>query len=456
MAEKPEGGIFRSLADSLSSLKLAITFLIILAVASISGTVIPQNLSPEEYLRIYSVSTYRILRILGFLDVFRSGWFIALLSLFSLNLMVCSLKRLRAIWPFLARPERILDDPKWTALSNRRQFHVSAALHDSSSTMEKVLSKTLGRPKRSEESSRRHFFAEKGKLSRLGVYGVHLSILLILAGALIGSLYGFRGYVNIEEGQMADRIVLQGKRRVEPLGFAVRLNQFQVSFYPNGSPKEFKSTVSIVNGGREVLQEAIRVNHPLTYRGISFYQSSYGVAGVDRAVLTVKERNSGKTLSVTSPIGERTEIPGSGSFLILTRFQEDFQGLGPALQAILFEPNRPPENFWVFENHPELEEKRPGRYQFAVQEITPRYYSGLQVTKDPGVWVVWTGCFLMMAGFFMVFFLSHRRVWVRLTGEERGTRVEIGGLSHRNRLAFEKEIDKMEETFKAMLSQGKP
>jgi len=321
--------------------------------------------------------------------------------------------------------------------------------------IEKALLTTFGRPERHEESSLTHFFVEKEKASRLGAYCVHLSILVILAGALIGSLYGFRGHVNIEERQEANRVLLQAKRRAEPLGFSIRLDRFQVSFYPNGAPKEFKSTVTVVDGGREILKESIRVNHPLTYKGISFYQSSYGVAGLDQAVLILQEPNSGKTFSVASRMGRRTEIPGTGSTFLLGAFQPDFQGLGPALQILLFEPNHPPENFWVLQHHPELEEKRQGRYRFKIEEITPRYYSGLQATKDPGVWVVWSGCSLMIAGFFMVLFLSHRRIWVRLGEEGKGTRVDIGGVSHRNRLGFEKDMAKIEQALQEMGSQGK-
>ena len=62
----------------------------------------------------------------------------------------------------------------------------------------------------------------------------------------------------------------------------MRLDQFSVSFYSSGAPKEFKSTVTILEGDRQVLTESIRVNHPLTYKGISFYQSSYGVAGREK------------------------------------------------------------------------------------------------------------------------------------------------------------------------------
>jgi cytochrome c biogenesis protein len=69
-----EKGFFPSPWDSLSSVRLTIPLLIVLAVVSIFGTLIPQNGTPEEYLRIYKFSTYKILRILGFLDMYHAGW----------------------------------------------------------------------------------------------------------------------------------------------------------------------------------------------------------------------------------------------------------------------------------------------------------------------------------------------------------------------------------------------
>ena len=151
-------------------------------------------------------------------------------------------------------------------------------------------------------------------------------------------------------------------------------------------------------------------------------------------------------------MGTKTEIPGGTSSFLLAQFIQDLQGMGPALQVLLFDSNRPHENFWVLLNHPEFSQKRPGPYQFNIKEIEPRYYSGLQVTKDPGVWVVWAGCFLMMAGFYAAFFLSHRRIWVRLTEKGGKTWVEIAGASHRDRAGFEKEFEKM---IQALREKGK-
>jgi cytochrome c biogenesis protein len=252
-----------------------------------------------------------------------------------------------------------------------------------------------------------------------------------------------------------DRVIFGREGQPQPLGFKVKLDKFNVSFYPSGAPREFKSTVTILEGTHKVFTEPILVNHPLTYKGISLYQSSYGIAGVEKAVLTIKDRESGEIVSIAAPMGKRTEVPGSSSFFLLEHFLPDLQGMGPTLQIIFFEPHRPQQEFWVFQNHPEFEDQRPGRYRLTIKEIEPRFYSSLQVTKDPGVWIVWIGCFLMVAGFYMTFFMSHRRIWVKLTEKVGGTLIEVTGSSHRDRLGFEKEFEKIYQALQGTDAEGK-
>ena len=64
-------------------------------------------------------------------------------------------------------------------------------------------------------------------------------------------------------------------------------------------------------------------------------------------------------------------------------------------------------------------------------------YTGLQVAKDPGVPVVWAGCILMTLGCLVAFFLSHRRVWARVSADDKGVEVFLGGNASRNRISFE-------------------
>ena len=454
MSTEKEKGLLSTLWDSLSSVRLTIPLLIVLAVVSIFGTLIPQNATPEEYLRFYNVSTYKILRILGFLDMYHAGWFVFLLTLLSLNLMACSLRRWPSVRKFFSQPEIKLEEGQWKSIGEGRRFSLPRTARDSLGQIQSTLSRIFAQPRALQEEGLGYLFAEKGKLSRLGFYCIHLSILVILLGAMIGSFYGFRGNVNITEGETVDRVFVRSGQQARPLGFKVKLDKFSVSFYPTGAPQEFKSTVTILDGGKKVLTEPIRVNEPLTYRGISLYQSSYGVVSVQKAILDVVERSSNRGFTLSLQPGVQAEIPGTPNSLVLTRFVPDLQGMGPAFQGTLLEGERPVENLVILQNHPGFAPKG-GRYEFRVREIQPKYYSGLQVNKDPGVWVVWAGCILMMAGFYMAFFMSHRRVWVRIMEKKGETQVEMIGSSHRNRSEFGKEMDRIVQAVKEADSSGK-
>jgi cytochrome c biogenesis protein len=454
LSTEKEKGFFSSLWEALSSVRLTIPLLIVLAVASIFGTLIPQNGTPEEYLRIYKVSTYKILAILGFLDMYHAGWFVFLLALLSLNLIVCSLKRWPSVRRVFSRPEIPTSEGQWKATAPGRKFTLSLPAGGALPKVQEGLLRAFGRPQALQGQGAWYLLAEKGKLSRLGFYCIHFSILVILLGGMIGSFFGLRGYVNIVEGETVDRVFLRNGRQVQPLGFKVKLDQFNVSFYDTGAPRDFKSTVTILEGDRKVLTKAIRVNHPLTYNGISFYQSSYGVDSVEKVVLEVVERATGRGFTLSAQTGVRVKIPGTPDALLLNRFIPDLQGMGPAFQGVLLEGERPVENLVILQNNPDFIHQRRGRFEFRIREIQPRYYSGLQVNRDPGVWVVWAGCFLMMAGFYMTFFMSHRRIWVRMTERKGETLVEMMGSSHRNRTDFEKELDRVGKSLKEHLLQG--
>jgi len=78
-------------------------------------------------------------------------------------------------------------------------------------------------------------------------------------------------------------------------------------------------------------------------------------------------------------------------------------------------------------------------------------YTGLQVAKDPGVWVVWLGCFLMVIGVYAAFFMSHRRIWVRI---QNGT-ITVGGNASKNQGAFQQTFDGLVERLKTDITKEK-
>ena len=451
--------IIGSILDIFQSLKLTISLFVILSVTSIIGTVIPQNASPAEYLKFYKESTYKILEGLGFLDMYHTWWFIALLILLCLNLLACSLKNFPRTWKAITRINPVLEDNQVRTLPFVESARMKSSLDNGRDSVSQALKKNFRSPKETVIDGTHHFFAEKAKYSRLGVYVTHVSIFLILGGGLIGVLFGFRGHVTIFEGNTIEKVMVSKKTATYELGFEVRCDDFEVTFYPSGAPQDYKSILTVVEDGKEVLTKTIEVNHPLHYKGIVFYQSSYGTVydqGGEMTLLAKKKDSTDAGKEYRVEVGKSFTLPDGGPQVTVNRVVPDFalgqnnmvfsrsdQPNNPAAELLLSEGNAPPKRLWVFRNFPDFHGSKELAYQFMFRGFKGTEFTGLQVTKDPGVWVVWTGCTLMVLGILFTFFFSHRRVWVRLTRDGEKVKLVMAGTASKNRLAFEKEFNKL-------------
>jgi cytochrome c biogenesis protein len=316
-----------------------------------------------------------------------------------------------------------------------------------------LLGNRFSAPVVTEQDGKIHLYAEKGAISRFGVYITHSSILIIFLGAMIGNVWGYKSYVNIVEGGSVDRLVPRGSKEPIPLGFTVRCDNFDVSFYEGSQrPKEFSSDLVVLQNGQEVLKKRIEVNHPLTYNGLTFYQSSYGPAGDPQFRFRVRERATGQSVEVKARQGDHVPLPGGASFAV-TNFAESYDRFGPAVQMHVNTPDGSHGNpFIVLKNFPDFDAQRGGDYIFSLLDYEQRFYTGLQVAKDPGVWVVWLGCALMIVGSMTAFFVSHRRIWVVITPSGDRSRVRIAGSAHRNQPAFEIYFDNLKQSLKNELA----
>ena len=441
--------------DFFWSLKLAISILILLATTSIIGTVIEQNLTPQDYLQKYgmSESTYKTLDALQFFDMYHSYWFLSLMGLFAVNLICCSIKRLPRIIKVVREPILVADDGLFRTFSNKEEIVTTGTVASVRDKAVALLGDKFASPVVTEQDGKIYLFSQKGALSRFGVYITHSSILIIFLGAMIGNIWGYKAYVNIVEGQSIKQVWPRGSQKPLPIDFEVRCDNFDVSFYEGGGrPKEFASDLVVLENGQEVLKKRIVVNDPLNYKGLTFYQSSYGPAGDPVYQFLIKNRETGETVTVKGQQGKRLALPG-GSALIPMGYAESYQNFGPAAQvSIDAGDNRRGTPFIVFKNYPQFDEKRGGAYAITLVEVQQSYYTGLQVAKDPGVWVVWLGCLLMVLGSCGAFFLSHRRIWVSIQPLNKGIGVKFGGAAHRNQPAFALFFDELKKDFSDALS----
>ncbi|MCP2501888.1 MAG: cytochrome c biogenesis protein ResB [Deltaproteobacteria bacterium] len=422
----------------LISMKLAIWILIVLAVTSILGTVVEQNQPAEKYRQVYEDWAYNLMDRISLFDMYHSWWFLLLLCLFTINLTCCTIDRLPRAIRTVRKPKLTLDDATEKSLSLTERWKSKGDIPHRAEEYKVALARAFAAPKVTEADGAVHLYAEKGVSSRFGAYATHAGIVIVFIGAIIGNVFGFKSYVNIPDGKEASHLDARGGKQHIDLPFSVRNNRFWLETYPGGQPKKYASDLSVMENGREVLRKTITVNDPLVYKGVWFYQSSYGQEGEATALVSVRRPNGSTMGDLSLAPDEPVPIDGYGTIRGV-KYSPNLQGRGPALQVVVEKPGKPAAIFVLFQQQPDQDRQRKDALVFSFGGLNSKMFTGLQVAKDPGVNVVWLGCLLLTAGMMVSFFLSHRRIWIRLANGPHGKmEVTAGGTTNRNRPAFEK------------------
>ncbi|MGI6657670.1 MAG: cytochrome c biogenesis protein ResB [Desulfobulbus sp.] len=440
-----------SLLGLFASVQLALLLLFLLAATSIVGTLIPQNAAPSLYVEKYGIKAAQLMQVLSIPDMYNSWWFLGLLGLFALNLIVCSLDRIPRTLRIIRRDGLELEPAQVRKFPLHRELTSPLAPEAAMARVEAVLAGT-GRVRRKETPEGRLFFTQQGAWTRLGVYVVHCSILIVLAGALLGSSlvarsllrdpqFAFKGSLMLPEGESTGQIrTFKGGLLID-LGFQIRCDSFSVHYYDNGTPKTYLSRVTILENNEPVRTAEIKVNQPLVYKGVTFYQSSYNPLPYYKVRISREDAAAAEHTAVI-PVARQFNWDEAGvGYGILNR---EYQGEATRRLKIWFSDQQgTPASFWTAMDQPTTLQQPTGTYRFTVSQL---YATGLQATKDPGVGLVYVGCILMLAGLVIAFFMSHRRIYVLVQPDGNGSRLLFAGDTNKKQAGFK-------EKFAALIQQ---
>ncbi len=215
-------------------------------------------------------------------------------------------------------------------------------------------------------------------------------------------------------------------------------------------PKEFRSDLTFSKDGKEVLKAVCRVNEPVTFGGLTFYQASYGSQPEGPVTLKVTYQDRQETITV--PFRQLVDLPGGGKIMI-SKVDGNLQGYGPAVEGAFITGRGMGghEFFMILKDHPEMNQPTGpiGPYRLALESAPVQPYSVFQVKRDPGVRWVYAGFLLFFPGFYLAFFRPHQRWAVVLEESPKGGwQGRLLGASPRAREDFELRQAQLLEEFK--------
>lgn len=282
-----------------------------------------------------------------------------------------------------------------------------------------TINRLSGYLKKNSKGSRKN----RSRLREFGILLLHTGIVLVLIGGTIYAYFGQSGEISLAEGDTVDMSSII--RTENP--FLLRLNKFEIVYYPDGSPSQYYSYVSILDGSKETKRCRISVNHPLQHAGIKAYQQNFGY-------LVEVEGNNGRGEKVAKILkeGEFINIPDTERTVKVFRYIPNFDPKY-GMNTKTLRPDNPRIIYSVYEKGSLLGvgAASPGKSiqidkgcYVKFKGIQP--YTVLKVKSDPGLPLAAASGLMLMAGVTLtVFFNPGKRG--KKTAAENGEPGEPGG-----------------------------
>jgi cytochrome c biogenesis protein len=414
--------IFRFVAD----LRFSIFILLLISFFSITGTVIEQDQSIENYKINYPLTnpvfgflTWDLILNFGFDHVYQTWWFFTLIFLFGLSLISCT---------FLQQLPSLKIARRCQFFRTTGQFYrlkISTILNNYS------LNKILSRIKEKEYSifqQKNIIYCYKGLIGRIAPILVHFSMIMILLGTIIGSLFGFKAQeiVPKTESFHIQNILNTGQFTVIP-NTSARVNDFWITYTKNRTISQFYSDISILsNQGNEVERKTIAVNSPLIYKGVYYYQTDWNLIGlrfqnlaneiIEYPLVNVLNNQSKIWLTWIADKNSLTE----GIIAIIDNLE--------GYCSIYNERGK-------FIGNIELNEGGKLNQPILFSEIISS--TGLQIKTDPGIPIIYMGFFFLMLST-LISYLTYSQIWI----VQKNQKLFIGGTTNRALFDFELEFFK--------------
>ena len=404
-----------------TSMNTGIALLLLIAALAVVGTLIPQ----ERAVSSASPLAKLLYQTIGLGDLYHVWWFRGLLGLLSLNVLACMVRQFPVLWRRTS-----LQEP-WPSLKETSPQVVLPSREQAVQSVEGVLQADGFSWKKKETEGQFVWLAYRRRWAAWGTFLAHLSVLLITAGGLYGSLAGMQGELSVPIGERR----LLDETWGAAAGLEVELVDFRTEYYENGQVSDWISDVIVRKDGRELARQIVKVNQPLDLDGLRLYQSFYGQMLDARLGTGIKQRLAERQVWVVEPARQVA--------VQVMRYIPDFDPLRPMVSRST-EARNPHFLYVVYENGRQSEwgaaavgqeVKLPGGGSIVFTGAVP--FSGFQIKLDPGLPIVFAGFILLVVGFFAGLYGKTRYFSCRV--DSKGV-LALGGLSKVDEEAFGRRV----------------
>ncbi|AFM40904.1 ResB protein required for cytochrome c biosynthesis [Desulfosporosinus acidiphilus SJ4] len=371
-----------------SSMKLGLVLLGVIAFFAGIGTLFPQmDVDPDK-----AQAVGKLWQTLGFTNLYGTYWFRLLLGLLCINLIICSIQRFQGIYN---RTFKLNPPENSSVIPKKVQETWQGDGESLRKSVQDVLRHRGFRVVFAEKDKQWGFTAIKRRWGNWGSFISHVSFVVLVIGAVIGSSLGFKGFLMAGTGTTVPIHSIQVSRGTVKETFDVLINSAEDRMLANGQRDNWYTDLSILQNGKVMARHTISVNHPFTYQGVTFYQSSF-INGVH---LTADVKGQKIPVTLEDRGGNYFNAPGTDLYLVASAINSDSQ--------------KPSMLFEVFKGMSE-DAVQSGQLDFGQTiDIQGAYkltldgnsgYTGLQVKQDPGVMIIWLGCALLLLGLILSFY----------------------------------------------------
>ncbi|WP_127843018.1 cytochrome c biogenesis protein ResB [Actinomyces wuliandei] len=361
-----------------------------------------------------------VLRALGFFTMFSSVPFLVVMGLLALSITACTMHRLPVLWRAARHPRTRVTARFFDRARLRARFTAPVSAEQAFEVICSDARRHHLRVVVDERGPGYNAYMDRSRWAPFGTVLAHLAFLVIMAGFVISSVTGFR------DEQFA--LTVGYPREVgHGTSLVAEARGFQDTYYDDGSPQDYVADLVVSKDGQEVAAQEVRVNHPLTYDGVMFHQSYFGVS----AVMEVTDESGtqvfhggvalDRTTSDETLVFGSTPLPdGTTAYVIGSASGQTGTGIEPGqmrVEVYQGEDNTPVDEAVLDTGVP----TQVGGHTFTFER--EQQFTGMIVRRDPGAGVVWVGFALLAVGTCATMFFPHRRLWVRVT-DTGGSRKE--------------------------------